>query len=133
MHPNDVSDVVLESLSLTLTRFHILFCCFHCRLWTSKCELVYSRIGYWYLCSQFVLSSFIDPLGSLDTLLQIFQLWVKLLPLSLSQSVGVSPKNIKKPIIKRSKNWSRPLRVLWQNFEILDLDILLSWDFRSMV
>ena len=33
-HQNDVSDVVLVSLLLTLNRFRILFQCFHCWLWT---------------------------------------------------------------------------------------------------
>ena len=33
---NDTKEVVLESLLLHLNRFHILFWCVHCWLWTSK-------------------------------------------------------------------------------------------------
>ena len=29
----------MTSLLLTLNRFHTLFCCLHCSLWTSKCQL----------------------------------------------------------------------------------------------
>ena len=32
-----VIDVVLVSLLLTLNMFQVFICCFHCRLWTSKC------------------------------------------------------------------------------------------------
>ena len=35
----DVNDVVLVLLLLTLNRFHTLFWCFHCWLWTNKCRL----------------------------------------------------------------------------------------------
>ena len=37
--PNDVSDVVLVSLMLSLNSFHAFFWCFYCSLWTSKCLL----------------------------------------------------------------------------------------------
>ena len=36
----DVMDVVLLSLLLTLNRLHTLFWCFHCWVWTSKCQLL---------------------------------------------------------------------------------------------
>ena len=35
----DVIDLILVSLLLTCNRFYTLFCCFHCWLWTSKCQL----------------------------------------------------------------------------------------------
>ena len=37
--PNNITDVVLVPLLLTLNRFHALFWCFHCWHWTSKCRL----------------------------------------------------------------------------------------------
>ena len=37
--PEHVNDVVLVSLVWTLTRFHILFWCIHCKLWISKYRL----------------------------------------------------------------------------------------------
>ena len=36
---DSVNDVVLVYLLLTLNKFHTLFWCFHCWLWTSKCLL----------------------------------------------------------------------------------------------
>ena len=36
---NDVTDVILLSLLLILKRFHTLFKCFHCPLWTGKYRL----------------------------------------------------------------------------------------------
>ena len=36
---NTSIDIVLESLLLTLNKFHTLFWCFHCWLWISKCWL----------------------------------------------------------------------------------------------
>ena len=36
---NDANYVVLMSLLLTLNKFHTLFCCFHCWIWTSTCQL----------------------------------------------------------------------------------------------
>ena len=36
----DVMDVVLLSLLLSLNRLHTLFWCFHCWVWTSKCQLL---------------------------------------------------------------------------------------------
>ena len=38
-HQNHVNDVVLVSLLLTLNRFHTLFWCSYCWLWTSKWQL----------------------------------------------------------------------------------------------
>ena len=35
----EVNDVVLVSILFTLNKFHTLFCCFCCWLWTSKCRL----------------------------------------------------------------------------------------------
>ena len=42
-HQNDVNDVILLSLLLTLNKFDTLFCCFHCWLRTSK----YRLVGFW--------------------------------------------------------------------------------------
>ena len=45
--PNDINDVILGFLLLTLNRLHILFWCFHCWLWTRKGRLenfIYSRL-----------------------------------------------------------------------------------------
>ena len=39
-HQNDVIAVVLASLLLILNKFHTLFWCLHCWLWTSKYRLV---------------------------------------------------------------------------------------------
>ena len=39
----DVIDVILVSLLLTLNKFHILFRCFHCWLWTSKFYWLYEH------------------------------------------------------------------------------------------
>ena len=36
---NEVTDVALVSLLITLNRFYTLFWCFYCWLWTSKCRL----------------------------------------------------------------------------------------------
>ena len=44
-HQNDV--VVLVSLLLTLNRFRILFWCFHCWHWTSKCRLGTFTLMIW--------------------------------------------------------------------------------------
>ena len=41
-HQNDINDVVLVSLLLTFDRFHTLFWCFGCWIWTSNC-----RLGSW--------------------------------------------------------------------------------------
>ena len=38
-HQNDVRDIVLVSLFLTLNRFHRLFLCFNLWIWASKCRL----------------------------------------------------------------------------------------------
>ena len=38
-HQKEVTDVVLVSLFLTLNRFHTLLWCYHCWLWTNKCQL----------------------------------------------------------------------------------------------
>ena len=38
-YQNDVNNVILMSLLLTLNKFHKLFWCFHCWLWSSKCQL----------------------------------------------------------------------------------------------
>ena len=37
--PNDITDVVLVSLFLTLNRLHTLLWCFHCWLWTNESRL----------------------------------------------------------------------------------------------
>ena len=34
---SNIINVVLTSLLFTSSRFHTLFCCFHCWLWTTKC------------------------------------------------------------------------------------------------
>ena len=38
-HQSDVAEVLLVSLLLTLNKFHTLFWCFLCWLWTSNCRL----------------------------------------------------------------------------------------------
>ena len=38
-HQNDVIEVLLVLLLLTLNGFHILFWCFHYLLWTNKCRM----------------------------------------------------------------------------------------------
>ena len=35
---NKDTDVVMDSLLLTLNRFHLFFWCFHCAPWTGKCR-----------------------------------------------------------------------------------------------
>ena len=39
------NDVVVVPLLKTLDRYHTLFCCFHCWLWTSKCPL--GVVAFW--------------------------------------------------------------------------------------
>ena len=45
-HQNDVNDVVLVSLSLTLNRFHTFFWCFNCSICTSKYWLCVNCPGW---------------------------------------------------------------------------------------
>ena len=45
----DAIDVVSVSFLLTLNRFHTLFQCFHCWIWTSKCRL--QRFYRWIFCT----------------------------------------------------------------------------------
>ena len=40
-----VNDIVMLSLLLTLNIFHTLLQCFHCWIWTSRCQLV--TLNYW--------------------------------------------------------------------------------------
>ena len=39
---NDIIDVVPVSLLFTLIKFHILFWCYHCWLWTSKYHVTFT-------------------------------------------------------------------------------------------
>ena len=56
----DVSDVVLVFLLLTLSRFHLMFCCFYCCLWTSKWWL--GKAAFFSLFLSVALSDYIFDL-----------------------------------------------------------------------
>ena len=48
----EISGIILVSLLLTLSRFHTLFWCFHCWLWTNKCQLGQSVSVKKFTCSK---------------------------------------------------------------------------------
>ena len=48
----EISGIILASLLLTLSRFHTLFWCFHCWLWTNKCQLGQSVSVKKFTCSK---------------------------------------------------------------------------------
>ena len=57
---NNINDVLMVSLLWSLNRFQRLFWCFHCWLWTSKCQLgIYLFFSItWYLWNIRILGFF---------------------------------------------------------------------------